>query len=200
MQRLRAAARRRPLAARSYLHARDGGITWQRIASDDDGRSPINVQLPAAGLYGVRLELVADTADAGAGPRSGDAPEAWVGVDDAPPQVELLGATREESAGGNALVIRYTARDPLLAPRTARLLYSPHAGGPWATIAENLECQGEYRWQPDRSVPARVYLRIEVADAAGNTGTASSPEAVTLATQRFVGKLGGLRTAPAAAP
>ena len=175
---------------------RDGGVTWQRAAVDADGRSPIEVQLPACGLYGVRLEMVADVPDAGDGPRSGDAPEAWLGIDDEPPQVDLLGVSRDPQAQGT-LLIRYAARDPLLAPRAARLLYSPNAEGPWATIADGLEDQGEHRWQPDRAVPARVHVRVEVTDAAGNVGAASSPEAITVAAPRVVGKLGGLRATPA---
>jgi hypothetical protein len=174
---------------------RDGGVTWQRSAVDTDGRSPIDVQLPATGLYGVRLEMVADVPDAGDGPRSGDLPEAWLGVDDEPPQVELLDVARDPQAPG-VLIIRYTARDPLLGPQAARLLYSPNLTGPWATIAAGLASQGEHRWQPDRGVPARVYVRVEVADAAGNVGVASSTEAITVAAPRVVGKLGGLRAAP----
>lgn len=174
---------------------RDGGVTWQRAAVDADGRSPIDVQLPATGLYGVRLEMVADVPDAGDGPRSGEAPEAWLGVDDEPPQVDLLGVARDPQTPG-VLTIRYSGRDPLLGPQAARLLYSPNAEGPWATIADGLASQGEHRWQPDRGVPARVFVRVEVTDAAGNVGAASSAEAITVAAPRVVGKLGGLRAAP----
>ena len=81
-----------------------------------------------------------------------------------------------------------------------RISYSPNAAGPWATIAESLDAQGEHRWQPDRNVPTRVFVRVEAADAAGNIGTALSAEPVTVATSRVVGKLGGLRVLPAAAP
>ena len=173
---------------------RDGGVTWQRAAVDGDGRSPIDVQVDSTGLYGVRLEMVADVPDAGDGPRSGDTPEAWLGIDDAPPQVDLLGVARDPQAPG-VLVIRYTSRDPLLGPTGCRLLYSPNAEGPWATIATGLAGQGEHRWQPDRAVPARVYVRVEVGDAAGNVGSASSTEAITIAAPRVVGKLGGLKPA-----
>ena len=174
---------------------RDGGVTWQRTAVDADGRSPIDVQLPSTGLYGVRLEMVADVPDAGDGPRSGDIPEAWLGVDDEPPEVELVEVARDPQAAG-VLLIRYAARDPLLAPGAARLLYSPNATGPWATIADGLDAQGEHRWRPDRAVPARVHVRVEVTDAAGNVGAAASTEAITVAPPRVVGKLGGLRPAP----
>jgi hypothetical protein len=173
---------------------RDGGVTWQRAAVDEDGRSPIDVQLPAAGLYGFRLEMVADDPVSAAGPRSGDAPETWLGIDEEPPQVDLQSAGRD----GDALVIRYAARDPLLSPRSVRLLYSPHADGPWATIADRVENQGEHRWQPDRSVPARIFVRVEATDAAGNVGGTATSEPVSTSASRFVGRLGGLRPLPAA--
>jgi hypothetical protein len=100
----------------------------------------------------------------------------------------------EGDTGG--IVIRYTSRDQLPAPKTARLLFSPNAEGPWATIASALDNQGEYRWQPDRATPARVYLRLEVSDAAGNVGAATTPEPITVATSRVMGRLGGVRTLP----
>jgi len=187
-----------PLRAELWT-TQDGGVTWQRTAVDNDGRSPIDVALPASGLYGVRLELVADADDSG-GPRSGTVPDTWVGVDEEPPQVELVAITRDESTPAGALVIRYVVRDPLIAPRAVRLMYSPNADGPWATIAGGIDNQGEHRWAPDRTVPAKVYVRAEATDVAGNVGTATSAEPVSIAAPRFGGRLGGLRplaTSPA---
>lgn len=186
-----------PLRAELWT-TQDGGVTWQRTAVDNDGRSPIDVNLPATGLYGVRLELVADAGDDSGGPRSGAAPDAWVGVDEEVPQVELVAIARDESTPSGALVIRYVVHDPLITPRSVRLLYSPNAEGPWATIADGLENQGEHRWAPDRSVPAKVFVRAEAADAAGNVGSATSPDEISIAAPRFGGKLGGLRPLPTA--
>ena len=50
----------RPNATRLRVElwsTRDGGLSWQKAAVDDDAVSPINVVLPAAGLYGFRREL-----------------------------------------------------------------------------------------------------------------------------------------------
>lgn len=182
-----------PLRAELWT-TRDGGVTWQRAATDTDARSPIDVELPAPGLYGVRLELVADVPDAEAGPRSGAEPDAWLGIDEEPPQVELIAVDREE--GGDGLLIRYAARDPLLPANSVRLLYSPNAEGPWATIATAAANEGEHRWEPGRSVPARVYVRVEASDAAGNAGHAASDEPISVAPTRFGGRLGGLRVLP----
>jgi len=181
-----------PLVAELWS-TRDGGVTWQRSAVDDDGRSPIQVELPAAGLYGFRLEL---TAGGTGGPRSGDAPESWVGIDEEPPHVELIDVASDGGGEQTTLVIRYAARDPLLAPNGTRILYSPNPDGPWATIAAGRDNQGEHRWQPDRSVPARVFIRVEVTDAAGNQAAATTPDAVAVAQSKFTGRLGGLRPAP----
>lgn len=185
-----------PLVAELWS-TRDGGVTWQQTAVDDDGRSPIQVDLPAPGLYGFRLEL---TAGGTGGPRSGDAPESWVGIDEEPPHVELIDVASDGAGEQTTLVIRYAARDPLLAPSGTRILYSPNPGGPWATIASGRDNQGEYRWQPDRSVPARVFIRVEVTDAAGNQGAATTSDAVAVAQSKFTGRLGGLRPLPTAGP
>ena len=186
-----------PLRAELWT-TQDGGVTWQRSSVDNDGRSPIDVTLPASGLYGVRLEMVSDAADDGGGPRSGAAPDAWVGVDEEPPQVELVAISRDEATPSGALVIRYVVRDPLIAPRAVRLLYSPNADGPWATITDGIENQGEHRWTPDKTVPAKVHIRAEASDLAGNVGTATSPDEISIAAPRFGGKLGGLRPLPTA--
>jgi len=186
-----------PLRAELWT-TQDGGVTWQRSSVDNDGRSPIDVTLPASGLYGVRLEMMSDTADDGGGPRSGAAPDAWVGVDEEPPQVELVAISRDEATPLGALVIRYVVRDPLIAPRAVRLLYSPNADGPWATITDGIENQGEHRWTPDKTVPAKVHIRAEASDLAGNVGAATFPDEISIAAPRFGGKLGGLRPLPTA--
>lgn len=190
----------RPNATRLRVElwsTRDGGLSWQKTAVDDDAQSPINVVLPAAGLYGFRLEIMPDLPDSNSGPMPGDAAESWIGIDEDPPHVELLGAARLSEVENSGIVIRYTSRDQLPAPKTTRLLFSPNAEGPWATIATEVDNQGDYRWQPDRVTPARVYLRIEVTDAAGNVGAVTSPEPVTVSTTRVIGRLGGVRTLPA---
>ncbi len=174
----------------------DGGVTWQRASVDKECRSPIAVELHETGFYGVRLELVADVPDAEGGPRSGSEPDAWVGVDDEPPQVELMAVDRDESGSSDALMIRYAARDPLLTANSVRLLYSPNASGPWATIATGLANEGNHRWEPGRSVPARAFLRMEATDAAGNTGSTGTAEAVSVAPTRVHGRLGSLRALP----
>jgi hypothetical protein len=50
-------------------------------------------------------------------------------------------------------------------------------------------------------VPAKVYIKAEAADAAGNIGETVTPQAVAVAVPRVTGKLGGVRPlTPAPAP
>jgi len=178
---------------------RDGGVTWQRTAVDDDGTSPIQVALPAAGLYGFRLDVLPDLPDIAGGPQPGEAPDCWLGVDDEPPTVELIEVVRARPGEPVGMTIRYAANDQMLVPDSVRIAYSPHAEGPWTTLAEGLATQGEHRWQPTRAVPARVHIRVEATDAAGNVGFATSSGPVLVVTPRVVGKLGGVTTLPAEA-
>ena len=174
----------------------DGGVTWQRAVVDKQCQSPITVELPDTGFYGVRLELVADVPDAAAGPRTGSEPDAWVGVDDEAPNVELLAVDRDHPGSDDILIIRYAAGDPLLTGNSVRLMYSPNPSGPWATIAAGLANEGIHRWEPGKSVPARAFLRVEASDAAGNLGSTVSAEPVSVAPTRVPGRLGSLRALP----
>ena len=177
---------------------RDGGVTWQRVAVDEDRTSPIDVSLNEAGLHGFRLEL----APAGAEvlpPRSGDAPQCWVGVDEVPPMVSIQSVIRSsESAptGEETIAISYASDDPLIVPRGVRVQFSPNPSGPWATIVEGQESTGRYLWKPDRTVPARAYLRVEASDSAGNVGAAVTPDAVLIGGGRPTGQLRSLRPLP----
>jgi hypothetical protein len=188
----------RPLRVELW-YTRDSGITWQRAGVDTDGRSPIDVSLPAAGLYGFRLLIVPDASNNENGPRTGESPETWVAIDDEPPQVEITEVTPSTGDPGDGVLIRYACRDQLPSPRGVRLSFSPGADGPWSTIADGIEPEGTHRWQPDRTTPGSVYIRIEATDAAGNVGRSVSPEPVAIAAAQVVGRLRGLRELPSEA-
>lgn len=186
----------RPLRVELWS-TRDGGVTWQRAGIDTDAASPIDVSLPAAGLYGFRLEIVADAHEAERTPPSGTPPETWVAIDDVPPEVDLEAAATTLADGRTGVDIRYASRDELLAPRSVKISFSPHPDGPWSTIASGLETEGIHRWEPERSAPARAFIRVEARDVAGNAGNAVTTEAVTVSAPRVTGQLRGLRELPA---
>jgi len=168
----------------------DAGGSWQRTAVDDDTASPITVEFPVEGLYGCRLEIVRDLPGEPLGPRPGDEPASWIGIDETPPQVTQLDIEPVPGGAVGEFLISYQCKDLLALPDRVRLSYSPHASGPWATIASAQPAAGSYRWQPHRTLPSRVFVRVEMPDAAGNIGGRISVEPVAVRTARFTGTLG----------
>ena len=82
---------------------------------------------------------------------------------------------------GGKLFIAWEASDNReLAAKPISLSYSERLGGPWTPMASGLENTGRYAWQLTGSLPQRMYLRLEIHDAAGNMGIYETPEPVTL--------------------
>ncbi len=179
---------------------RDGGHSWERIAVDEDTASPIEVEFQGEGLFGCRLEIVRDIPGPPISPRAGESPSTWIGIDTTPPQVTSLDVTMVDGNESDTFDIQYTFEDPLAMPDSVRLSYSPHKTGPWATIATDQATNGTFNWKPHRSLPNRVFVRIEMPDAAGNIGESITLDPITLRTARFVGTLGSPQIVPTDIP
>ncbi len=179
---------------------RDGGHSWERIAVDEDTASPIDVEFQGEGLFGCRLEIVRDIPGPPISPRAGESPSTWIGIDTTPPQVTSLDVTMVDGNESDTFDIQYTFEDPLAMPDSVRLSYSPHKTGPWATIATDQATKGTFNWKPHRSLPNRVFVRIEMPDAAGNIGESITLDPITLRTARFVGTLGSPQIVPTDIP
>jgi len=170
---------------------RDGGRTWSDYAMDADKQSPMPVTVDGEGIYGFRILVQSGTGFGGQPPVEGDLPDVWIGVDLTKPTCQITAS--EVSPTGTELVIHWEAADDAIDPRPVTLLFSESASGPWTPIASGLENSGSYQWSLDSRVPARVFLRIEVRDEAGNTGSHTLADAVTLDRNRPQGKIRGVR-------
>lgn len=155
----------------------DGGKSWSSFGTDDDNRSPMLVTVNQEGIYGFRI-----TAQNGPGtaPRPGDPPEIWIGVDLTKPTAQIKSVEQPSGEQPGPVVIQWRADDRALKDKPVTLLYSDTPGGPWLSIAAQLENSGQYTWMPDSRVPARIYVRLEVRDEAGNVATVDAPKAVEL--------------------
>jgi hypothetical protein len=170
---------------------RDGGQTWRSFAQDDDNRSPLVVTVDEEGVYGFRI--VADSAGsaASARPQSGDAPELWVAVDLQRPVIELTAIDRGQGNLADHLILKWRAQDNNLESRPIAIFYSSRPTGPWSAVATNLEDTGEYAWRVERHVPARIFLRIEARDTAGNLAAFQTRQPVDVPDEALAGKLRG---------
>jgi hypothetical protein len=119
-----------------------------------------------------------------------------VGVDLQAPRAELQAAELGQGALAGTLVIRWSADDDRLAARPVGLFFGASAEGPWSTIATDLDNVGEYSWRLQRDAPPRVFLRLEVSDAAGNVAVQQSPTPVELNLPQPTGRLRSVRPVP----
>lgn len=158
----------------------NGGQTWRSFALDNDNRSPLVVPVDGEGIYGFRVVVQGGAASAGP-PTSGELPDVWIGVDLTKPTARINAVNRGIGPESGRLVICWQADDWMLAARPVTLLLGNSPGGPWTTLAAGLENTGRYVWAIDGRTPAEVYLRLEVADEAGNVGTYETTQPVSLA-------------------
>lgn len=171
---------------------RDQGKTWVSFGTDPDNRSPINVAVNEEGIYGFQIVIEAANGLGGRPPQSGDAPDAWIGVDMTPPKARLVSAQQGTGNEADQLIIHWQATDYNMAKRGVSLLYSTSATGPWSTVAAGLENTGEYAWRLPHDMPDRFLLRLDVRDAADNLTTALSPQPVELKRPRPKGLIRGV--------
>jgi hypothetical protein len=159
---------------------RDNGATWNSYGLDTDGQSPMTVTVGDPGIYGFRFAACDPGTGRSTPPAPGTRPNVWIGVDWTKPMARFTGISCTDAAPATELTIGWDARDWRLAPRPIALAYSQNVGGPWTTIAADLQNTGSYRWQPATPLPDEVYLRMEVRDEAGNVTFVESTEAVSL--------------------
>ena len=125
---------------------RDGGQTWSSFGVDEDGRSPMLVNVDGEGVYGFRVVVTTGAGVEGAVPSSGELPDVWVGVDLTKPQGNLVSAVQGSGDEAGEMVISWEAGDERLAARPVSLRMSESPDGPWHTIASGLENTGRYAW------------------------------------------------------
>jgi hypothetical protein len=155
--------------------------TWTKVQTESNVKAPITYHALHEGRFGFRLVAVSGVGKAAGRPSRGSLPSFWVEVDTTPPFVELV---NPPEVGGNfsarQVTIRWKASDKNLAPNPVKLLYARDRSGPWTTIAENRPAQGLHIWQVSNDLPAKVFIRVEATDRAGNTGQAETPTEVVI--------------------
>lgn len=167
---------------------------WMKIGEDSDRTSPIEVTLPAEGRWGIHLAVSAAMRPA-APPTANEQPDWWIEVDTTAPLVSIDSATLGQGDETGLLVLQWSIRDKHLKSDTVDAYWSSHAEGPWQPIARGLRAEGPYRWPIPREAGARVFIKIEAQDRAGNVGRAVTPQPVSLEAPRPRGRVLGINPA-----
>jgi hypothetical protein len=113
-------------------------------------------------------------------PQPGDLPQVWVLVDTTRPIVQMHECTAAIADRAHTITIRWKASDKNLGSTPITLSYAEREEGPWTPIATRIENSGGYVWKPSDRVPAKLLVRVEATDLAGNIGVAQTSRPVLL--------------------
>src|SRR5262249_13406909 len=149
------------------------GQSWSKIAEDADKTSPVEVDLPGEGLFGIRMAITNGNGFGGRAPKSGDRPSFFIEVDATSPFVQLQPI--EMIPGAGAIDIRWTASDNNMAAEPVSIFFRTQADGGWQPVARNVKNDGVYRWVFPRQIGPQFFLKLEVADMAGNVTRVETP-------------------------
>jgi hypothetical protein len=159
-----------------YL-TRDQGRSWQRWGKEIAPGHLAEVELPGEGLFGLCL-VAQDRQGRGVAPQPGQAPDRWIEVDLTPPQLTDVEVRPDPDSPQPLLVVHWQAQDRNLKAAPIDLFWSSHPQGPWQVIARGLKNEPPYHWPVPSQAGAQVYVRLTVADQAGNRAEWVTPQAV----------------------
>jgi hypothetical protein len=149
----------------------DEGQAWHRLCEDPNKKSPVKIDLPGDGVYGLTL-VVTNGNGAGFGPPAkGEAPDFRIEVDTSKPVGQLLPLQVGTGADAGICIISWNASDKNLKPEPIDLDFANSADGPWVSIVHGLRNDGSYRWSMPSGLSGRIFVRMTVGDQAGNTTT-----------------------------
>jgi hypothetical protein len=157
-------------------YTRDGK-DWRKGSELNNAKSPITFRVADEGVYGFTLIVHSGVGLAKAPPKTGDAPQVWIEVDQTPPVLTMyepkVGKHRE-------ITFSWEASDKNLDAHPISFFYAEKAEGPWKPIAEHLENTGKLAWPMPAGMPYRFFLRAQAIDRAGNLAVAQTEAPVTI--------------------
>jgi hypothetical protein len=147
-------------------------------------RRSVSLDVNADGAYGFYLVVRSGVGLGKPPPAPGTPPQIRLVVDTLPPRAGVY-EPQVDPSQRDAVVICWKAEDMNLTARPITLEWTADRSDPtrpWKPVtAEPLPAQPDhYAWHPPQDVPGRVYLRIKVADLAGNVTCVETPGPVVV--------------------
>lgn len=156
---------------------RDNGRAWSYLGQDPDRASPILVELPGDGVYGMKLVARSASGLGDQPPRPGEPPEIEVEVDTTPPFVRMGPVSLISGSAEPAVRITWKAEDAHLGAKPVIISYRPdRADGIWQQVTPPLPNSGQYVWKLPPNLPGKLHFRVDVIDTLDNRGWAETPE------------------------
>jgi hypothetical protein len=156
----------------------DGGKTWGLWGIDNDGQSPLDVEIQRDGTIGF-ITIITTPEDSGKNrPTADTVADIWIRIDRVKPQLRLGDIERTVESGFPEILIKWEATDDNFADRPIRLQCSQSQQGPWQEISAAVPNAGFYRWRLDPNTSGTWYIKVDATDQAGNTVSAIAAEPV----------------------
>ncbi len=152
-----------------FFITQNGGKKWWRYGEDKDKQSPFQVEVPQDGIYGFTMRVRSGVGLVTPPPQPGDRPDIIVAVDQTDPKVELLKPQQGTGRSLNKILLRWKVEEEHPVRKSVALSYSATLDGPWEEIVGWSEDTNNYLWSVKHGMPPKVYVRVSVRDAAGNT-------------------------------
>jgi hypothetical protein len=158
----------------------DDGQTWRKLCDDPRRKSPVEIDLPGEGVFGISLAVTNGNGNGGEPPAKGDTPDWLIEVDTTKPAAQLKSVHPGTGTEVGQFVISWTASDKNLKSAPVDLMYANKIEGPWLPIVKGLKNDGMYKWPGPRDETGQFYVRLEVSDQAGNSTVCTTPQPVIL--------------------
>lgn len=158
----------------------DRGQSWKKVAEENQGKNPVQVNLPGEGTFGLKAVVSNGRGFGAQPPQAADPADWWVEVDTTKPKATITGIRPGGANEAGSVHIFWQAEDKNLNQDSVELYYAPSREGPWSPIGKNLKNNGQHRWQPPVEVGAHVFIRLLVRDTAGNIGLSETTQPVPL--------------------
>ena len=101
-------------------------------------------------------------------------------VDTTRPVVQVLDCAATLADKTYTVNIQWRATDKNLGSTPITISYAEKEDGPWAPIATRIENTGSYVWKSTERMPAKMLIRVEATDLAGNIGVAQTTKPLML--------------------
>lgn len=151
-------------------YTRNQGKSWEILTRDADTMTPVTVELPADGVYGLKLVVKNGAGIGDSAPLPGESPQSWVILDRTAPTGELTNADIRVGSAVPQMRLRWKSDDQYPVNKPVTLYWGIGKDGPWQLIADQLDAKGEYPWTMPDATPARIAIKMEVEDKGGNRG------------------------------
>lgn len=153
---------------------RNRGADWFLLATDNDNITPIAVELSEDGVYGLKLVVKNGAGLGGRPPMPGEPPASWLVLDRTAPIGELKSAEIRVDSSIPQMRLHWVCSDDYPSQTPVALFWSRDGQEPWSLIADQLPAIGDYLWTMPNDVPARIIIKMEMQDKAGNVSTHAS--------------------------